>query len=66
MEGVKIVSPRLMHQSIPPVPRPPPPAPPPGCCRAFARIASPGGGAFANFALPGAGHLPTPGPFSSF
>ena len=38
-----------MHQSIPPAPRPPPP----GYCGAFARLVSPGGGAFANFALPG-------------
>ena len=28
-------------------------APPPGYCGAFARLVSPGGGAFANFALPG-------------
>ena len=26
--------------------------PPPGYCRAFVRLVSPGGGAFANFALP--------------
>ena len=39
----------VMHQSIPPAPRPPPP----GNCGAFARLVSPGGGAFANFALPG-------------
>ena len=38
----------VMHQSIPPAPRPPP-----GNCGAFARLVSPGGGAFANFALPG-------------
>ena len=30
-----------------------PPPPPPGQLRAFARHVSPGGGAFANFALPG-------------
>ena len=53
---------KIIHQSIPPAPRPPPP----GNCGAFARLVSPGGGAFANFALPGAGHLPTPGPFPSF
>ena len=41
-----------------------PPPPPPGYCGAFARLASPGGGGFPNFALPG--HLPTPGPFLSF
>ena len=39
----------LMHQSIPPAPSPPPP----GLLRAFARLVSPGGGAVANFALPG-------------
>ena len=35
---------------------------------AFARLVSPGsgGGALANFALPGDGHLPTPGPLPSF
>ena len=37
----------IMYQSIPAVPSPP--APPPGYCRAFARLVSPGGGAFANF-----------------
>ena len=37
-----------MHHSIPPAP-----SPPPGYCGAFARLVSPGGGAFANFALPG-------------
>ena len=44
-----------MHQSIPPAPRTPPPPPPPlpGHFGAFARHVSPGGGAFANFALPG-------------
>ena len=54
----KVVSPKplpvfcllnLMHQSIPPAPNPPPP----GNCGAFARLVSPGGGVFANFALPG-------------
>ena len=39
----------LMHPSIPPAPSPPPP----GNCRAFARLVSPRGVAFANFALPG-------------
>ena len=42
------------------------PPPPPGYWGAFARLVSPGGGAFAKFALPGAGHLPTPGPLASF
>ena len=37
-----------MHQSIPPAP-----SSPPGYCWAFARLVSPGGGAFTNFALPG-------------
>ena len=36
------------------------PPPPPGYCRAFAGPVRPEGGAFAKFALPGAGHLPTP------
>ena len=51
----------IMHQSIPAAP-----STPPGYCGAFARLVSPGGGAFANFALPGTGHWPTPGPFLSF
>ena len=61
-ESRKVPCDDLMHQSIPPLP----PPPPPGYCRAFARLVSPGGGAFANFAQPGAGHLPNPGPFPSF
>ena len=36
-----------MHQSIPAAPNSPP-----GYCGAFARLVSPGGGTFANFALP--------------
>ena len=47
----------LMHQSTScaqPPPPPHPPSHPPGYCGAFARLFSPGGGAFANFALPGA------------
>ena len=40
-----------MHQSTPADPSPPPPSLP-GYCGAFARLVSPGGGAFANFALP--------------
>ena len=55
----------FMHQSIPAAPTALPP-PPPGYCEAFAALVSPGGGAFANFVLPGAGHLPTPRPFLSF
>ena len=39
----------LMHQSIPAAPSP---SPRPGYCGAFARLFSPGGGAFENFALP--------------
>ena len=35
--------------------------PPPGNCGAFACLVSPGGGALANLAWPGVGHLPTPG-----
>ena len=48
-----------MHQSIPAAPSPPPPPPTPGYFGAFARLVSPGGGAFANFA-------PTPGLTPSF
>ena len=44
----------------------PPPPPPHGYCGAFAPLVSPRGGAFANFVLLGAGHLPTPGPLVSF
>ena len=39
---------------------------PPGYCGAFAPLVSPAGGAFANFVLLGAGHLPTLGPLASF
>ena len=53
----------LMHQSIPAVPIPPPP---PGYCGHLLPLVSPGGGAFENFVLLGAGHLPTPGPLASF
>ena len=49
----------VMHQSIPD------PPPPPGLLQGICLV-SPGGGAFANFALPGAGHLPTPEQFPSF
>ena len=42
------------------------PPPPPGNCGAFARLVSPGSGAFANVDCPGAGHLPTSGPIPSF
>ena len=59
--GTRLV---LMHQSIPAAPSDPPP--PPGYCRAFVRFVSPGGGAFSNFVLPGAGHLPNPRPFQRF
>ena len=40
-----------MQQSIPAVPSPPPPS---GYCGVFARLVTPGGGAFENFTLPGA------------
>ena len=53
----------LMHQSIPAAPIHPSPL---DYCGAFAPLVSPGGGAFANFVLLGAGHLPTPGPLASF
>ena len=51
----------IMHQSIPGAS-----SSPSGYCREIAGLVSPGGGAFANFVLPGVGHLPTPGPFPSF
>ena len=47
----------FMHQSIPPAPSTP---------GLFARLLSPGGGAFANFALPGGRVFATPGPLVSF
>ena len=46
--------------------QPPPPAPASGYCGAFTRLVSLGGGAFANFALPGGWAYTTPGPFPSF
>ena len=49
----------IMHQSIPAAPSVPPP--PPGYCRAFARLVSPWGGTFANFALPGGRAFASPG-----
>ena len=49
--------------SIPAAPSLPPP--PPGYCGAFAHLFRPGDLVFVNFALPGAGHLPTPGLFPS-
>ena len=45
-----------MHRSIPPAPSPPPAA----HCGAFALHVSPGGGAFANFALLGGRALANP------
>ena len=42
------------------------PTPNPGLMGAFVRLVSPGGGAFAKFALPLAGHLPIPGPLRAF
>ena len=44
-----------MHQSIPAGPSPL------GYCRAFARLVSPGSGAFANFPLPGGRAFANPG-----
>ena len=40
---------------------PSPASPPPGYCRAFARLLSPGSGAFASFALPGGRAFTNPG-----
>ena len=48
----------IMHQSIPAAPNTSPPA--------FAHLVSPGGGHLQILRCPGAGHLPTPGPFLSF
>ena len=45
-----------MHQSIPPAP-----SGPPGLLRAFTRLVSLGGGAFANFLLPGGRAFANPG-----
>ena len=50
----------LMHQSIPAGTGPPPPPPPLGYCGGIACLVSPGGGAFANFALPGDWALSNP------
>ena len=47
-----------MYQSIPAAPTSPAP---PGYCGAFARLSSPRGGAFANFALPGYWAFANPG-----
>ena len=47
-----------MHQSIPPAPSGPPP---PGLLRAFACLVNLGGGAFANFLLPGDRAFANPG-----
>ena len=51
----------VMHQSIPAAPSPPPPPTPLGCCGVFARLFSPGGRAFATFALPGCRAFANPG-----
>ena len=53
---------KLMYQSIPAAPTSSPPPPPlPGYCGPFARLSSPRGGAFANFALPGYRAFANPG-----
>ena len=57
--------PTSMHQSIPAEPSTPPPPPPPEYCGAFAHIVSAGGGAFANFVLPG-GQAPPRGHSQAF
>ena len=49
-----------MHQSIPASPSPPPGGGG-GYCRALARLVSAGGGAFANFVLPGGRAFANPG-----
>ena len=48
-----------MHQSIPAAPTPRPPSP--GYFGTFARLVSPGGGAFGNFALPEGREFANPG-----
>ena len=48
---------KVMHQSIPPAPSPSPPT---------TALSVPGVGHLQIFHCPGAGHLPTPGPFPSF
>ena len=57
---------KVMHQSIPAAPISPPPPLPMGYYGASARLISPGGGAFANFALPGGRPFAYPGLFPSF
>ena len=47
----------LKLKSIPPAPS----SSPPGYCVAFALLVSPGGGEFANFALPGGRAFANPG-----
>ena len=49
-----------MHQSIPAAP-----ILPPGNYGAFVHLVSPGGGALANLARPGVGHLRTPRAFDT-
>ena len=56
---LRVVS--LMHQSIPGAPPSSPPPPPPGYCGTLVRLFSPGGGAFANFAMPGDRTFANPG-----
>ena len=53
---LRVVS--LMHQSIPAAP---PSPPPPGYCGTLVRLFSPGGGTFANFAMPGDRTFANPG-----
>ena len=53
-----------MDQPIPAAPSPPPPNP--GLMGAFVRLVSPGGGAFANFALPVGRAFVNPGATPSF
>ena len=55
---------RLMDQPIPAAPSSP--SPNPGLMRAFVHLVSPGGGAFANFALPVGRAFANPGATPSF
>ena len=59
----KLSDSHVMHQSIPPAPSPPPPRATAGPLPA---LSVPGMGHLQILHCPGAGYLPTPGPFPSF
>ena len=58
--SMQLIISAFMHQSILPVPSPP------GYCGALAHLVSPGGGEFANFALPGGRAFDNAAQFPSF